>query len=100
MRIDILGESYTVTHSLKSDSAYGEVNVYDKTIRVAPLEDYDCGTDEERAHLMRKTIRHEIAHAFLDESGLSQYSEDETLVDWIAAMMPKMVEAMGAACAL
>lgn len=43
-------------------------------------------------------MRHEIIHAFLFESGLSEnfthpeYGHDETYVDWIASQFPKMCE--------
>ena len=44
-----------------------------------------------------KVIRHELIHAFLFESGLAENSEwgqDETLVDWMAIQIPKIVNAM------
>ena len=45
-------------------------------------------------------LRHEIIHAFLYESGLRNYSADETLVDWLAAQFPKMFAAFeNAECA-
>ena len=36
------------------------------------------------------TIRHELIHAFLYESGLANYSSDETLVDWMAFHIPQI----------
>lgn len=41
--------------------------------------------------LRQKVKRHELVHAFFIESGLKDYSENETLVDWIAWQFPKML---------
>ncbi len=38
----------------------------------------------------KNVVRHEIIHAFLDESGLSGYSHDEKLVDWMARQWEKI----------
>lgn len=35
-------------------------------------------------------MRHEVIHAFLCESGMRQWAEDEQLVDWMAAQFPKI----------
>lgn len=42
-----------------------------------------------------KVLRHELVHAFILESGLSEccaWAENEELVDWIARQFPKMAE--------
>lgn len=39
-----------------------------------------------------KVLRHEIVHAFLFESGLTQLGQDEQVVEWIAVQTPKMLE--------
>ena len=42
---------------------------------------------------MRKVLRHEIIHAFLNESGLRENSEwayNEEMIDWLAIMIPKI----------
>lgn len=44
----------------------------------------------------RQTLRHEIIHAFLYESGLdtemmhSEHGHDEQMIDWFAIMAPKL----------
>ncbi|WP_461218455.1 hypothetical protein [Lapidilactobacillus salsurivasis] len=41
----------------------------------------------------RKTLRHELIHAFLYESGLdanSEWARNEEIVDWIAIQFPKL----------
>ena len=35
-----------------------------------------------------EVMRHEIVHAFLFESGLDEYFENEQLVNWIANSVP------------
>ena len=42
----------------------------------------------------RKTLRHEVIHAFFVESGLTEYTEDEVLVEWIAVQFPKISQVM------
>ena len=100
MKINVLGTDYKITHDLTAEGQDGECNIVAKTIRVKPIEQLAGENDAERSYLKARVIRHEIAHAFLDESGLGSYSDDETLVDWIAAQMPKMVDAMRATGAL
>lgn len=56
----------------------------------------------------KQTIRHEIVHAFFDESGLQEsgvhftgsWAINEEMVDWIAIQGPKIYEAWRAAGAL
>ena len=48
----------------------------------------------------KKVLRHEITHAFLCESGLSECSDwatNEEMVDWIARQGPKLMDAWSAA---
>ena len=47
-------------------------------------------TDYERALRFNEVGRHEILHAFFDESGLEGYSEDEQLINWLAVQSPKI----------
>lgn len=100
MKISILGEDYRITHDLKNSDHDGEVELLAKTIRIKPIEQIDGDGDAERIFIRDRAMRHEITHAFLDEAGLPEYSSDETLVEWVAAMMPKMADAMRAAGAL
>ena len=41
----------------------------------------------------REVLRHELIHAFFSIAGLDGYSNDETLVDWLAVMYPRMTSA-------
>ena len=48
----------------------------------------------------KHTLRHEIVHAFLDESGLKEsagknrgpWSKNEETVDWMATQIPKITK--------
>lgn len=47
----------------------------------------------------KNTVRHEIIHAFLNESGLAQntissdvWSQNEEMVDWMAIQFPKIMK--------
>lgn len=46
--------------------------------------------DSEKKQRFLEVGRHEIFHAFFDESGLEGYSEDEQLINWLAAQSPKI----------
>lgn len=56
----------------------------------------------------KKTLRHEITHAFFNESGLKQsscriesgWAKNEELIDWIAIQGPKIYKAWKTADAL
>ena len=51
------------------------------------------------AMVQRRTLRHEIIHAFLYESGLGAnfihpgYGHDEIMIDWVALQFPKLQKA-------
>ena len=93
IKISILGAEYEISQAAEEKDAElktcrGYCKFDDKKIVID--KDYD---KTRKSH----TVRHEIIHAFLHESGLKQYSYDETLVDWIAMQCPKMLQAFKAA---
>lgn len=72
-----------------------------KLIVIADMseENYFSGMDEKEQEVYRKrTLRHEIMHAFLNESGLSDssnqhgsaWAKNEEMVDWFAIQSPKI----------
>jgi len=85
MSIDILGTKYTIKHVNCGNVAH--VYYEERAIEI-PI---GLGEHEERA-----TIRHEIIHAFLFESGLgfnfehNERGQEELMVDWIAMQYPKI----------
>lgn len=108
MKIDILGTEYRIeTHKASEDSYMEEKGLAgyceeeNKLIVVADMseEKYFVGMDEKAQETYRKkTLRHEIMHAFLNESGLSDssnrfdgaWAKNEEMVDWLAIQAPKI----------
>lgn len=107
-KINILGTEYRIeTHKVSEDS-YLEKNKLagycgeeEKLIVVADMseEKYFTGMDEKAQETyLKKTLRHEIMHAFLNESGLSDssnqyggaWAKNEEMVDWFAIQSPKI----------
>lgn len=108
MKIDILGTEYRIeTHKVSEDSYMEEKGLAgyceeeNKLIVVADMSEkkYFVGMDEKAQEIYRKkTLRHEIMHAFLNESGLSDssnrfdgaWAKNEEMVDWLAIQAPKI----------
>ena len=108
MKVNILGTEYSIETHKVSDDSYLEKNKLagycgeeSKLIVIADMteEKYFSDMDEKEQEAYRKrTLRHEIMHAFLNESGLSdssnQYSgawaKNEEMVDWFAIQSPKI----------
>lgn len=69
---------------------------YRREIQLRPREQMLDATAFEHEKNVRynETKRHEILHAFLDLSGLGSYSDDETLVEWLASMFPQIVHVL------
>lgn len=107
-KINILGTKYRIEiHKVSEDSFMEEKQVAgyceeeNKLIVVADMseEKYFVGMDEKAQEAYRKkTLRHEIMHAFLNESGLSDdsnrfdsaWAKNEEMVDWFAIQSPKI----------
>lgn len=108
IKIDILGTEYRIeTHKVSEDSYMEEKGLAgyceeeNKLIVVADMseEKYFVGMDEKAQEIyLKKTLRHEIMHAFLNESGLSDssnrfdgaWAKNEEMVDWLAIQAPKI----------
>lgn len=79
--VNILGQDYIVKYeNTRTDEALknadGECRWYKKEIII----DDELEPKEHKEYV----IRHEILHAFLAESGLRRYREDEDIINWIA----------------
>lgn len=96
-QVDILGTEYVieVDKSLKNTKFDGLCNIYTKIITTRKLKDMLPEDDSEliKKDRLKEVLRHEIIHAFFNESGLEEYSENEQLVDWIAKQSPKILKA-------
>lgn len=105
---NVLGTEYKIEvhkisedNELKNNGWGGYCNEILKLIVVADVNEeeyYDNCTDDEKEMIIKETLRHELTHAFLNESGLSnnslQYSsgwaKNEEMVDWFALQSPKI----------
>lgn len=102
VRINILGTDYKLKTmsedqypKLKLISAYGLCEQYTKELIINKRMDEKEEKDVELLHKAKeKVIRHEIVHAFIHESGLSEYFHDETIIEWLAVQIPKIAKAM------
>lgn len=111
MTVNVLGTQYTVevkkydddtTFSEKSWSGY--CSDYAKQIVICDMsthKEFLDSTNLEQMACQKRTLRHEIVHAFLNESGLcdNSFSADmpwarsEEMVDWIAIQGQKIYSA-------
>lgn len=95
--VDILGASYKVVFEteqenpkLKGLDGYCDWTALTISINKILLTDGYLDDLANKEFEIKKVIRHELIHAFLMESGMTKYSEDEVLVEWIAAQFDKI----------
>ena len=118
MIVNVLGTEYAITiksHEqepyFKKKSCDGFENCNTKEITILDLdtsEQWEDDTKEAKAIATKAIIRHEITHAFFDESGLQTsscsftggWATNEEMVDWIALQFPKIQKAFESVDAL
>lgn len=109
MTVNILGTEYAVSfkpdkevcEEMNCDLGYcgGYCDAWKHEIVIANLDSYT--DDEQTKGGWKKTnLRHEIVHAFLNESGLQKnalgvdcWPKNEEMVDWFAIQGPKIYAA-------
>ena len=95
-KINILGQEYDYQEiSPKQDTRLantdGYMDGYAKLIRINnDYNENDPSSIRDFRRYKNKVIRHEIIHAFFQESGLTAYRDDEMFVDWMAIQLPKI----------
>ena len=107
MKVNVLGERYEVIESngaediMLADSSDGYCDHTTKQIVIDTFKPSDNSLGDLPAY-RKQVIRHELVHAFLFESGLgaNSWGGNEEIVDWIAAMFPKMMKAFDEADAI
>lgn len=106
--VDVLGTIYNIksanpdSNDKRLDGADAYCDYYAKEIVAINYKETEESFKDIPA-FNRKTLRHEIIHAFLAESGLRKscdWSRNEEVVDWIAIQFPKMLKAFKEAGAL
>jgi hypothetical protein len=105
MDITILGQTYDYQEvdgrtDERMTDLDGYCDPYGKTIRVNNEFGVDKGNISDLNSYKQCVIRHEVVHAFFEESGLTEYKNNELLVDWIAKQFPKLTKAFQQAGAL
>lgn len=107
-KVNILGTTYKVylnVHSAKDpqlDGLFGYTSFYDKKIVVADVRTipgWESAEDAAAFDTFACTVRHEVIHAYLMESGLNGsanstdcWARNEEMVDWFAIQMPKIMK--------
>ncbi|MCR8969281.1 hypothetical protein [Facklamia sp. 7083-14-GEN3] len=100
-KVNVLGTEYTVIQ--ESDDERGKLSIqsnYDgycdftsKTIYISDISEDNGYIKDNLLEHRNRTIRHELVHAFLYESGLdhnSDWARNEEIVDWVAIQFPKL----------
>ena len=112
--VNVLGARYTITRLPAGEMPEGYGGFCDsdlrriKILRLSTLEEWRHETKEKCEAREKLFLRHEIVHAFFDESGLRDSSEridipwprNEELVDWLAIQGEKIYKAWEEAEAL
>lgn len=110
MKINILGTEYTITIKKYDEDEYfkrancnGYCSSSEKAIVLCDMATYPDWENETREVIdiqTKETLRHEIVHAFFNESGLScnsnstdAWARNEEMVDWFALQGPKIYKA-------
>ena len=98
MTINILGQDYDFQEiSAKEDTRLadndGYHDGYAKLIRVNNDYNENHPSSIRDIPMYRKRVtRHEVIHAFFEESGVTKWRDDEALVNWISLQFPKMLK--------
>lgn len=101
MKVNVLGTKYKIIKGVKEEDnpkirgCDGFCDFSTKQIMIAEMVEDDRTMADLKVYEER-TIRHELVHAFLFESGLDHNAEwprNEEIVDWIAIQFTKMSKA-------
>ena len=107
-KINILGTTYKVYLNVpyakdpNLAGAYGYTDFHGKRIVVSDIRTvtgWEDASEEALGDVFATTVRHEVIHAYLMESGLNAssnavdcWARNEEMVDWFAVQMPKLVK--------
>lgn len=112
MKISVLGTEYTlITKKYDEEPLFSEKGICGwcshagRALVVCDFRthpEFKNETDAVYDITRKETVRHELIHAFLYESGLADssfnqscgWAKNEEMVDWLAMQMPKIVAAM------
>ena len=95
--VDILGTRWAVVSENFGNKDFDGLT--DFTTRTIKVRNDNVQEFDNFKELYKRTVRHEVLHAFMIESGLDsnfnhpEYGYDETFVDWVAIQFPKILVA-------
>lgn len=95
--VDILGTKWAVVSENFGNKDFDGLT--DFTTRTIKVRNDNVQEFDNFKELYKCTVRHEVLHAFMIESGLDsnfnhpEYGHDETFVDWVAIQFPKILVA-------
>lgn len=97
-KVDILGTKYDVKFIKEKEDEYQSLGTFDGSVKLINILKLKDGhrTLRNLDNCIDTTIKHEIIHAFMYESGLdnqNEWAHNEELVDWIAIQFDKMKKA-------
>lgn len=108
VKVNVLGTEYTIRRVDDGQDEYMKKMHYggycdSNSLEIVILnlkttEEWKNDSDESIRRQENETIRHELFHAFLNESGLqwnslttdSAWAKNEEMVDWLAIQSPKI----------
>ena len=102
-KVNILGTEYEIKFgneerypSLKECDGYCDSSIKEIVVDDMEKSKGQPGVKGDLKNYQKSCLRHEIIHAFMEESGLSQNFEhkaigiEETTIDWFAIQSPKI----------
>ena len=96
-KVNIKGQDYEVFRDDLNNPDLAENDGYceqlDKRICIRQREFLPGKSEEAKKLREEQTVRHELVHALAEECGVD-YGYNETLVDWIAAIIPHVNKAV------
>lgn len=111
MKVNVLGTEYTIKRVDAGEDEYMEKMSFGGYCdcgrkQIVILDVRTCpGWEKELEAIIKdrekETLRHELIHAFLNESGLQHnshipemaWTKNEEMVDWFAIQIPKIIKA-------
>ena len=105
--VNVLGTTYTIIFGtceefkeLKDIDGYTDTSTHTIIVDDMSMADGQIGSKKDLIEYRKEVVRHELIHAFLNESGLANntlnsenWANNEEMVDWIALQFPKIYKA-------
>ena len=97
--VNVLGTKYSISQSNKVDDMCLEncSGYCDQSVKKIVIDTFQEAPNSlaDLEEYKKQVIRHELVHAFLNESGLcgESWGRNEEIVDWIAYQFPKLLKA-------